>query len=387
MIHLRSFLHSLMGQIFDAASSFSSTNLGLARSTGSPLDLTAKPVSQVNGVNQNKLRNQIRRLASNYVTSTVPLSWVATTPTRPFANLGDALSPVIVSALSGLPIVHRHFDSKSERFACVGTIGQEFKGGTAHFWGTGIDAYKNPIDRQLKRYHRPPDTAFRIHALRGPVSAQTFRREGIEAPEIYGDPVWFLPSLIKPSPVQSCELGIVVHLTELSEQKATASTHESILRYKIPSELATNLCIINTLIEPTFEAIEQKVKEITACKRIISTSLHGLVIAEAYKIPCLYLLNCGGGTTMLHLENETEVMDQRIRDFYSGVGLKTLIAYAQKRNKATNWQHVIQAIDAYWEPLEWHPEPFLEAFPLPLKFNPLQASGSFDRTLFNCISF
>lgn len=387
MIHPRSLIHSLMGQIFSAASSFSPVNLRLAEPTGSSLDLTTKMVSQVNGINQNKLRNQIRRLAFNYVTPTVPLSWVATTPTRPFANLGDALSPVIVSALSGLPIVHRHFDSTSERFACVGTIGQEFKGGTAHFWGTGVDACKNPIDRQLKQYHCPPDTAFCIHALRGPISRQTFRREGIEAPEIYGDPVWFLPSLIEPAATQSCELGVVVHLTELSEQTATASTHETILRYKIPSELTANIRIINTLIEPTFEAIEHKVKEITACKRIISTSLHGLVIAEAYNIPCLYLCNRRRGVTLLHLDDETEVMDQRMRDFYSGVGLKTLVAYGNRRNQAMNWQQVIQAIDSYWKPLEWHPEPFLAAFPLPLKFNPLQSSHSFDRTLFNRIVF
>ncbi|WP_416668879.1 polysaccharide pyruvyl transferase family protein [Egbenema bharatensis] len=312
---------------------------------------------------------------------------MATTLNRPYANLGDALSPVIVSALSGLPIVHRHFDSNSERFACVGTIGQNFSRGTVHLWGTGVDASRNPIHPQFRLYQRPPNTNFVVHALRGPVSSHTFRREGIEVPDVYGDPVWFLPSIIEPSEKKQYELGVVVHLTELSELSATASTHEAFLRYRIPPELSSTIRIINTLTEPTFDAIEQKVKEITSCKRILSTSLHGLVIAEAYNIPCLHLRSRRKGATRVNLEDETEIIDQRMRDFYRGVGLKTLVTYSQKRSKETNWEDVIQAIDTHWQPLEWNPEPFLEAFPLPLKFNPLDTPHLLDRQFFDRIVF
>jgi pyruvyltransferase len=387
MLHPSSLLYSFIDSVLGTASFVLPINFRLTESMGAPLELTTQLVNQVNGIHRNKLSNQLRRLALNYVTPTVPLSWVATTPTCPYANLGDALSPVIVSALSGLPIVHRHFDSRAERFACVGTIGQQFKNGVIHFWGTGVDGLKNPVAPHLRPYQFPSNTTFQVHALRGPVSASIFEREGVEVPKIYGDPVWFLPSIIQPSQEKSYELGVVVHLTELAERTTTASTHERLLRYRIPPEFANSVRIINTLIKPTFQAIERKVQEITACKRILSTSLHGLVIAEAYNIPCLYLRNWGRGTRRLQLEEETEIIDQRMRDFYRGVGQKSLVAYAQRYSKETDWENVIRAIDTHWRPLDWNPRSFLEAFPLPLKFNPLQTSPLPDRTLFNRIPF
>lgn len=141
--------------------------------------------------------------------SSVPLCWVATTDEHPFANLGDALSPVIVGVLSGRSIKHQHFDANSVRFACVGTIGQDLKGGTIHLWGTGIDAKKKAINQGRSSYQCPDNTTFHVHALRGPFSAQVFFSQGVDVPPVYGDPVWFLPSLISPADQRQYELGVI----------------------------------------------------------------------------------------------------------------------------------------------------------------------------------
>lgn len=316
----------------------------------------------------------------------VPLAWVSTSPQHPFANLGDALSPIIVSALSGLPIVHRNFESWKPRLACVGTIGHGFKNGVVHFWGTGIDPRKNPIDPSLGPYRKPPKTAFHVHALRGPFTARTFRNQDIEVPEVYGDPVWFLPALIKPAAEKRYELGVVVHLSELTELSDTAVVKETLVRYKLPPSLSDTVHIITTLTQPNFPALEQKVQEITACKRIVSTSLHGLVIAETYGIPCMLFRSLGDGAALAKLDEDKERVDLRVRDFYSGAGVKQLFVYGQRRSHSTNWEEVMAAIDTHWKPLEWLPEPFLEAFPLPLAFNPLQEEFT-DRSLFQQIKF
>lgn len=316
----------------------------------------------------------------------VPLSWVSTSPQHPFANLGDALSPVIVSALSGMPIVHRNFESWKRRLACVGTIGHGFKYGTVHFWGTGVDPRKNPIDPSLGPYRKPPKTTFHVHALRGPFTARTFRNQEIEVPEVYGDPVWFLPALIKPAVEKRYELGVIVHLSELTELTDTAVVKETLVRYKLPPSLADTVHIITTLTQPNFPALEQKVQEITSCKRIVSTSLHGLVIAETYGIPCVLFRSLGDGAALAKLDEDKERVDLRVRDFYSGAGVKQLFVYGQRRGHSTNWEDVIAAIDTHWKPLEWSPEPFLEAFPLPLAFNPLQEEFT-NRSLFQQISF
>jgi len=314
----------------------------------------------------------------------VPLTWVASTPDHPFANLGDALSPIIVSALSGLPIVHRAFDSPDKKLACVGTIGHALKNGEVYLWGTGVDKEKHPIDRNLTYYQRPPDTQFQVHALRGPLSAQTFRQQGIEVPAVYGDPVWFLPSLIQPALEKRYELGVIVHLSELEFLSKTAKVREDLIRYRVPESIASEVRIINTLTEPTFEALEARVKEITACKRIVSTSLHGLVIAEAYQIPCAYFQVLGMGGAFVQLQDRQAKIDHRFRDFYSGLGLEQLFVYGQELEQETSWEHVIDALDQYWSPLEWSAEAFLDSFPLPLAFNPL-THQTFERRSFEHI--
>ncbi|HEY9660974.1 MAG TPA: polysaccharide pyruvyl transferase family protein [Allocoleopsis sp.] len=317
----------------------------------------------------------------------MPLCWVATTDDHPFANLGDALSPVIVSALSGRSIKHQHFDANSARFACVGTIGQDLKGGTIHLWGTGIDAKKKAINQGRSSYQCPDNTTFHVHALRGPFSAQVFSSQGVDVPPVYGDPVWFLSSLMAPAAQKQYELGVIVHLTELASLKDASLLKEHLLRYQIPTELKSSIRIITTLVPPTFDAIEQKVKEITSCKRIVSTSLHGLVIAETYGIPCLYLRNAHQGVAQIALYDEQERIDQRMRDFYAGVGCKQLFTYGQKRNQRTDWNDVIQAIDTHWQPIEWNPHSFLETFPLPLAFNPLRERLIVDQRDYNKIQF
>ena len=326
-------------------------------------------------------------LTTEQESAVVPLAWVSTSPRHPFANLGDALSPVIVSALSGVPIAHRDFESWKRRLACVGTIGHGFKNGVVHFWGTGIDPLKNPVDRSLGYYKKPPKTKFHIHALRGHFSAQIFGSQEIRVPTVYGDPVWFLPSIIQPAPEKQYELGVIVHLSELTELTDTAGVKERLLRYNLPPSLSDSIRIITTITQPNFTALEQKVQEITSCKRIASTSLHGLVIAETYGIPCVCLRNFGKGTALVQLDDDSERVDWRVRDFYSGVGVSKLFVYGQQCRKPTNWEDLIHAIDTYWEPIHWSPEPFLEAFPLPLTFNPLEDEKLADRSLFQQIQF
>lgn len=347
---------------------------------------TAKPRLKSTSCKSTLLIEQAKRSSwFSQPVSFVPLSWAATSGKHPYANLGDALSPILVSALSGLPVVHRDFESWQRRLASVGTIAHGFKHGAVHLWGTGIDHKKNPIDANLPYYQKPANTNFHVHAVRGLLTAEVLKKQGIAVPPVYGDPVWFLPSIIQPAPKKRYELGVVIHLTELAERSSQASVNPNLLRYQIPSSLQNNIRIITTLTEPSFAALETRVQEITACKRIVSTSLHGLVISEAYGIPCVALRNFGRGATFAKLTDERERIDWRIRDFYSGIAIENLFVYGQRRFEVTDWEALIAAIDHYWKPLNWSPERFLDAFPLPLAFNPLQNKQFNSRALFEKI--
>ncbi|MDX2213174.1 MAG: hypothetical protein SFY66_07780, partial [Oculatellaceae cyanobacterium bins.114] len=111
------------------------------------------------------------------------------------------------------------------------------------------------------------------------------------------------------------------------------------------------------------------------------------VIAETYGIPCVYFRILGKGVAFPDLDDDSERLDWRMRDFYKGVGLKKLFIYGQRRTKETNWESLIKAIDHHWSPIDWSPTSFLETFPLPLAFNPLKAPYTGDRALFEQIKF
>ena len=100
----------------------------------------------------------------------------------------------------------------------------------------------------------------RILALRGKLTAAGVR--GVPRDVVFGDPALLLPLWFRQRPAIH-ELGILPHWTD--------KTLWSRFKY-------------GHLIDPTAHP-EQVVQDISSCRRIISSSLHGLVVADAFGIP------------------------------------------------------------------------------------------------------
>jgi hypothetical protein len=299
---------------------------------------------------------------------TIRLAW-ARSPELHYTNIGDALSAVMVTALSGRVCRKERFFSFKERIFGVGTIAHNIRGGTAHVWGTGLDVRFNSFDKSLGHFAVPPHTKIRVHATRGPFTRQAFIDAGIPAPEAYGDPVWVLPSIFPAAAEKKWDLGVIVHVTELTEFSPKAQTHTRFKRYHVPEELRDRVKIINTVVEPTLEAMMARMEEITSCRRILSVSLHGLVFAESYGIPCMYFnLEGSNDCRTIHLDNQA--LDHRVRDLYAGLGRTELTVFGCDRTQRTDWAVAMAAIDETWQPAEFNPIPMLDAFPLPLAFDP-----------------
>lgn len=296
----------------------------------------------------------------------LPLAWAASTDSRIDTNLGDALSAIVVQAISGRRLRHIHFDEPRERLVAVGTIGQWQRRGKVHLWGTGVDPFRNAISSPIAQYLRPPNTEFYVHAVRGPLSAAALRSAGIDVPAVFGDPVMLMPRIFAKQPSCTAELGVVVHISELENHSATAAVRRDYIRYNIPAALADSIRIINTYTSPSLASLRRKVAEITSCRRVLSTSLHGLVIAEAYGIPCAWFAPFAAEHRSYDIGNSHSVpVDPRVRDFYSGVGRNSCIAYCQPRNEETDWYSAMRFLDKSWRPLEWDGRKLFNAFPLP----------------------
>lgn len=294
----------------------------------------------------------------------VALSWVATTSEHPHANLGDALSALIVATMTGRPVVRAGFDQDADRLVAVGTIGHAQRNGRLDFWGTGFDATRHPTDREASGYGLPPATQMRVHALRGPFSADLLRRQGLDVPAVYGDPVWMLPRIwgFEDEP-KTHDLGVILHISELTDAHPDAGPKPEFTRYDIPDHLRGRIRLINTYCAPNAESLREKTREIVSCRAILSTSLHGMVISETYGIPNAWFAPHGGGAARLDVNDPNSRIDHRMRDFYAGAGASHVLTYAQNRRHETPWEQLIDWVNAEWMPLSYDDRALIEAFP------------------------
>ena len=298
----------------------------------------------------------------------VPLSWVAATQEQDYVNLGDALSAVMVSLLSGLPVEHVAHESARLRMAAVGTIGHSLKKGEIVVWGTGSSRWRNPSAPAEERIPVAPLPGTRLHitATRGPVSRRILGEENAVGPAVYGDPVWLLPQFYPGPRRKKWKLGVIIHLADLQDRSFEVRPKPEHVRYQIPAELAGDVRLIHTVTPISLDGMRARLDEILECERIVSTSLHGMVFAESYGIPCLYFSpRAPRGLHVAELDPDG-TLDLRIVDLYRGLGRRAIPVYGQPRRERTDWPALMAAIDQAWERPEFDTAPLLEAFPLDL---------------------
>lgn len=293
----------------------------------------------------------------------VPLSWVRSTATVPYSNLGDQLSSIIVSAITQRPVSHVNFDSSRTRLLAIGTIGQQQRAGTIHIWGSGFDNLSRKAAGIAEPFLGFPEVTYWAHALRGPFSARLLQDIGLPSSGIYGDPAWFLPKIFHGQPAKKHELGVIPHLAEL-EQRSPAPIPKPALR-RYAGGVADGVKLISTYHEPNWDGFRLKVKEILSCKRIISRSLHGLIIADAFKIPCLYVSPIDEGPQRLSIDTDERILDRRFADAYAGFGSSRILSFGMPMKSSTNWARIIRAIDDFWEPISFTGAELFNSFPLP----------------------
>lgn len=300
----------------------------------------------------------------------VALCWAASTrETHGFGNLGDSLSAVMVAALSGRRVHHVDFDRPETRLVAVGSIAHAIRGGEAVVWGSGVSIRGGVLAQSV------PRTRYDVRAIRGPISARHLRDFGIPVPEIYGDPVWLLPSIFNEPVEKRWELGVIPHIQDIDGFGPQARPPLDSLRYQVDPSDADSVVLINTWHDPSWEGICQTLRTILACKRIVSQSFHGVVIAEAYGIPVLNYRQMAGvanGPLVVSLEEECST-DPRVWEFYRGGPRRSFPMYAQRREERTDWQAVIREVDRHWEPFHYDASALVESFPLPLAYDPLGA--------------
>jgi pyruvyltransferase len=99
---------------------------------------------------------------------------------------------------------------------------------------------------------------------------------GIECPEVYGDPALLLPRFHNRGVEKKYSLGVVPHYVDKNHPWVRAARRRGVH-------------IIDVQQENPLDVVD----DIRRCRAIASSSLHGLVVADAYGIPSAQLVLTG----------------------------------------------------------------------------------------------
>ena len=181
-------------------------------------------------------------------------------------NWGDKLNPVLARMISGKNVVHAFDvfpDESRPAHYVIGSSLEHAQKTQSVVWGVGFISEDQGINVAPKA----------VHAVRGYKSVAKLRSLGFECPDVVGDPALLLPRYYQPRAIgKRYKVGIIPHCFELDMP--------AVQEKNIPDDW-----LVIDITGGVFDVIDQ----IFACDEIISSSLHGLICAEAYGIPSQWI--------------------------------------------------------------------------------------------------
>lgn len=176
-----------------------------------------------------------------------------------------------------------------------------------------------------------------ICAVRGPLSRQLLIDNGFKCPDVYGDPAMLLKYYYKPKTCKKYLLGIIPHYADLETANNYLNCHS-----------------IKMISPRGYQHWHEFIDDINSCECVVSSSLHGLIIAESYGVPSRWV----------KFDNGENLDYFKFRDFYYSIN--KMIDRPYVINDSTTKEMLIS------ECKEWHPgkinlRKLIEASPLKLK--------------------
>ena len=196
-------------------------------------------------------------------------------------NCGDMLGPLLVSYITGQApeYVVAGKDHAFDHYFTVGSLVKRSSRNTI-IWGSGM-LRPGPLRIKPKK----------VCAVRGPLTREYLLSHRVDCPKIYGDPALLMPRFFKPEVPIQYELGIVPHYVDKLDGR---------LR-----NLNSNTLIIDIQSSPA-----EVITSMLRCKNIASSSLHGMILADAYGIPSLWI----------KLSNKVAGAGFKFRDYLQSIG-------------------------------------------------------------------
>lgn len=179
-------------------------------------------------------------------------------------NWGDDINFTFLSSIFDADLCYNDSGDTEENYCLIGSIlNNRYVNKNSVIWGSGTH------DDSIKLTAKPK----KVLAVRGPLTRKYLISQGIDCPEIYGDPSVLLPYFYKPEIKKKYKIGLIPHWESLG------------------SPVVKEICEDNRvhLIKMKgYNYWTDVIDEILSCEYIVSESLHGLIVAESYGIPNLW---------------------------------------------------------------------------------------------------
>lgn len=237
------------------------------------------------------------------------------------ANLGDApLNAYIYKKITGkdVSLIDLNTVIFENHYLCSGSILNRADKYSI-VWGSGFMFPNNKCT----------EVPNRIYAVRGKLTWKQLKNCSLNAPYVFGDPGMLLPKFYNPKVKKQYKLGIIPHYID--------KTSPLLKQYlKNPDIKIIDIC----------QDVEPFVKEIKSCENIVSSTLHGLIIANAYEI----------STCWISLSDKIQGASFKYFDYYSIMDLNPIVRYTIVPN--LEYHNLIDAckltsptvdLDKFWE--------------------------------------
>jgi pyruvyltransferase len=198
-------------------------------------------------------------------------------------NAGDAIGSRIVEAVTGRATrIVGEAPLSVPNLIGIGSIAH-WADEYSWLWGCG-----------LVNEHIEVRAPAEVLAVRGRLTRDGLTRRGIRCGDLLGDVGLLLPDLIAPSQPRH-PVGLVPHYVD-----SDSAFVKDCLRAGVP--------VVNVSA-----SLEQYVEQLTSCRRILSSSLHGIVFAHAYGIDAAWV----------KISDRVHGDGFKFYDYYSSLGVES----------------------------------------------------------------
>ena len=249
-------------------------------------------------------------------------------------NFGDDINYHLIKFLSKKKVVNIRDTYLSwlpiTNYICIGSVIEWFTDRNSILWGCGANPGTSPLKKKPKK----------VLAVRGPMTRQYLLSQGVACPKVYGDPALLLPMMYPCKKEKRYKIGIIPHFLDYNLPNIKA----------LNNKYGNDVCLIRLWGGELNDVIDK----INECDMIASSSLHGLIVSDAYKVPNVWI--------RLSNEKSGSGGDFKYLDYFAAVGRKDKEPLDYRNNREIDIEIISEHAKAYKE-ISIDLKPLLESCP------------------------